>query len=311
MILGKLTHLDLRQQWQDEARNFTPWLSSEEGLSILGETLGMELELEDTEVYVGNYRADIVAKDTPSNDYVVIENQLSSTDHDHIGKLLTYAASFGAKTIVWIAKKIREEHRQALDWFNEITVQNVDFFGIEMELLQIADSPYAPNLKIVSKPNEWTRSIRAEKQKLTKGDTLKVEFWTSFNDYLQNNQVNINRRKPGAQHWYDIAVGRGGVHFALLLRTNKRDIACEVNMHDENAKRMYNYLFADKDDIERNIGNSLEWKELPEGKSSRIILRESMDPSDKSKWDEIFSWYVDTVSRYRKAFVPRIKRFKA
>ena len=120
MKLGQLKHIELREQWSDEARQFTPWLSSEEGLSLLGETLGMELELEDTEVYVGNYRADIVAKDSMSNQFIVIENQLSSTDHDHIGKLLTYAASFDAKTIVWIAKKVREEHRQALDWFCQV-----------------------------------------------------------------------------------------------------------------------------------------------------------------------------------------------
>ena len=153
MKLGKLKHINLRKQWEDEARDFTPWLASDEGMELLSEALGMELELFDTEVSVGNYRADIVAKDLISNQFVVIENQLSKTDHDHIGKLFTYSASFGAQTLVWISEKLREEHRQAIDWFNEITIKDVDFFGIEMELLQIGDSSFAPNLKIVSKPN--------------------------------------------------------------------------------------------------------------------------------------------------------------
>ena len=134
MTLSNLKRIELRKQWADEARDFTPWLSSEKGLVMLGELLGMELELEDTEVSVGSYRADIVAKDILSDQYVVIENQLEPTNHDHIGKLFTYAASFGASTLVWIAQKFREEHRQAIDWFNDVTVKEVDFFGIEIEL---------------------------------------------------------------------------------------------------------------------------------------------------------------------------------
>ena len=307
MSLGKLNRLDPRVQWSDESKDFTPWLASQAGLNLLGETLGLELESEDTEVYVGNYRADIVAKDAISNEYVVIENQLSSTDHDHIGKLLTYAASFEAGTVVWIARKFREEHRQALDWFNEITIKDVDFFGIEIELLQISDSPYAPNLKIVSKPNEWTRSVRSEKQSLTEGDTLKLEYWTSFNEYIGNNNLRINQRKAGAQHWYDITIGKSGVHFSLTLRTNKKDIACEVYMGDENAKYLFRHLYSAKDEIETIIGKDIEWKELPEGKSSRIVLRNSLDPTKKDNWENCFKWYTETVERFRNAFVKRIK----
>lgn len=128
MALGKLKQVELRNLWPDEEKDFTPWLSGKEGLTLLGEALGMELEVEDTEVFVGNYRADVVAKDTVTDEYVVIENQLALTDHDHIGKLLTYAASFDAKTIVWIAQNVREEHRQAIDWLNNITVKDIDFF---------------------------------------------------------------------------------------------------------------------------------------------------------------------------------------
>jgi len=310
MTLSKLVHVDLRNQWSDESKDFTPWLSSKEGLDILGETLGMELELEDTEVYVGNYKADIVAKDTISNEYIVIENQLSPTDHDHIGKLLTYAASFGASTIVWIAQKFREEHRQALDWFNEITVKEVDFFGIEIELLQIGDSPYAPNLKIVSKPNEWTRSIRSQKQYLSKGDTLKLEYWTAFNEYIEKEKKEIRVRRPRAQHGYDVAIGKSGVHFTLTLRISSKDLGCEVYMHDENAKDLFNYLLPKKDAIEAIIGDALEWHELPEGKASRIVLRKSLDPTDNNNWNDCFKWYADTVIKFKEAFVSRIKEFQ-
>jgi len=310
MKLGQLKHIELREQWSDEARQFTPWLSSEEGLSLLGETLGMELELEDTEVYVGNYRADIVAKDSMSNQFIVIENQLSSTDHDHIGKLLTYAASFDAKTIVWIAKKVREEHRQALDWFNEITVQDVDFFGIEMELLRIGDSPFAPHLNIVSKPNEWTRSVRSEKNKITEGGSLKLDFWSAFNDYIKSNNINIRVRKPHTGHWYDVAIGRSGIHISLTVRfVWGNDISCEIYIGTDNAKEFFQFLYEKKEQIESIVGETLEWKELPEGKVSRIVLRQKTDLNDRNNWDECFKWYVDTVNSFRKAFIPHIKRF--
>jgi len=308
MPLEKLKQVDLRTLWPDEEKNFTPWLSGKDGLALLGEALGMELELEDTEVFVGNYRADIVAKDTLSDCYVVIENQLSPTDHDHIGKLLTYAASFDAKTIVWIAQNIREEHRQAIDWLNSITVKDTDFFGIEIELLQIGDSPYAPNLKIVSKPNEWTRSIRGPKT-VTPGDNLKYEFWTAFNEYIKQNKINISVRTPSTQHWYDVTIGKGGVHLSLTLRPSMKDLGCEVYIGSENAKALFKYLQDDKEAIEKIVGGCLEWNELPEGKASRIILRQSIDPNIREKWDDCFKWYEDSVSKFREAFVPRIKKF--
>jgi len=306
MSLGKLEHVDLRKQWPDESKDFTPWLSSEEGLSLLGEAIGMELELEATEVTVGNYRADIVAKDTLSNQYVVIENQLETTNHDHIGKLFTYAASFNASVLIWIAGKHREEHRQAIDWFNEITFENVDFYGIEVELLKIGKSPLAPNIKIVSKPNESTRSVRAEKAKITEGGSLKVEWWTSFNGYIEDHSLDIRKRKPSVNHWYDVAMGKSGIHFTLQVRfTWGEDISCEVYIDD--SKDLFHSLHKEKNQIESIIGKKLEWNELPEAKASRIILRHKIDPNERNDWDKCFKWYADTLTKFREAFIPLVK----
>jgi len=308
-MLSKLERVDLREEWVDEAKNFTPWLGSNEGLALLGESLGMELELVDTEVYVGNYRADVVAKDILSEQNVVIENQLSSTNHDHIGKLFTYAASFDAQTIVWIAQTIREEHRQAINWFNEITVKKVDFFGIEVELIKIGDSPLAANFKLVCKPNEWTRTLRAQRQDMTEGDTLKLEYWTAFNEYNQSNNVNIRTRKPSAQHWYNIALGRGGFYFTLTLRTNHKDIGCELTLSCDDAKEMFDFFETNKDLIEKQIGAKLEWKKLPEGKSSRIIARKDLDPTDREQWVKIFFWYAEIADKFKQAFLPQLQAY--
>ena len=128
-------------------------------LEILGKEIGIDLEVEATEKHVGPFRADILCKDTINGNWVLIENQLEPTDHKHLGQLLTYATGLKAVTIIWIAERFTEEHRATLDWLNNITDETLNFFGIEVELWKIGDSPSAPRFRMVSKPNDWTKSI--------------------------------------------------------------------------------------------------------------------------------------------------------
>lgn len=158
--LGRLQKVDLREAWTSESSDFTPWLAQEENLKLLGETIGIELELESQETEVGPFRADILCKDTATNDWVLIENQLERTDHSHLGQLLTYAAGLNAVTIVWIAERFTEEHRAALDWLNERTDEKINLFGLEIELWRIATSPVAPKFNIISQPNDWSRTVQ-------------------------------------------------------------------------------------------------------------------------------------------------------
>lgn len=157
--LGRLTPVELRNIWSSEASDFTPWLAREENLSILGEVLGVDLELEAQEQAVGPFRADILCKKIGSGTWVLIENQLERSDHLHLVQLLTYASGLDAVTIVWIAATFTEEHRSTLDWLNRITDESFRFFGLEVELWRIGESPAAPKFNIVSKPNNWSRSV--------------------------------------------------------------------------------------------------------------------------------------------------------
>ncbi|MAF20884.1 MAG: hypothetical protein CMI55_04435 [Parcubacteria group bacterium] len=301
MKLEKLDHVRLREQWPDESKDFTPWIASNEGLELLGKKLEMELELCDTEVSVGNYRADIVAKDTSNDQYVVVENQLSPTDHDHIGKLFTYAASLGATTLVWIAETMREEHRKAIDWFNE-TSTGVNFFGIEFELLRIRDS-IAPYLNIVSKPNEWSRTVRAGRN-MTTMDFLKLEFWTAFNEYIKSDGIRINQTKPTAKHWHNISIGNANIHLVLRLRTVQKDLSCEMYIATENAKEVFNNLNTHMEEINSKFGCKLDWMPLPKRKASRIVKRGTIDPNDKENWPDCFKWYSESVTQFREIMVP-------
>ena len=157
--LGRLTRVDLRDIWTREADDFTPWLAREENLTILSETLGIDLELEAQEKAVGPFRADVLCKDIGTGTWVLIENQLERTDHGHLGQLLTYASGLEAVTIVWIAARFTEEHRSTLDWLNRITDESFRFFALEIELWRIGESPTAPKFNVVSKPNDWSRSV--------------------------------------------------------------------------------------------------------------------------------------------------------
>lgn len=195
--LGRLQKVDLREAWTSESSDFTPWLAQEENLKLLGETIGIELELESQETEVGPFRADILCKDTATNDWVLIENQLERTDHSHLGQLLTYAAGLNAVTIVWIAERFTEEHRAALDWLNERTDEKINLFGLEIELWRIANSPIAPKFNIISQPNDWSRTVQqAAAGEVSEHKQLQLRFWTAFREYMESKGASSGVRSP-------------------------------------------------------------------------------------------------------------------
>ena len=198
--LGRLQKKDPRELWESEAQDFTPWLAQEENLALLSEALNLGLELEKIEQNVGSFRADILCKDTYSNSFVLIENQLEKTDHGHLGQLLTYASGLETVTIIWISKEFREEHRAALDWLNEKTNQDINFFGLEIELWQIGNSSIAPKFNVVCKPNNWSRAISKSahngSDNFSELKLMQLEYWQGFRDVLSNSKIKLNIVEP-------------------------------------------------------------------------------------------------------------------
>src|SRR5947208_146288 len=215
-MLGTLEPVDLRTVWTDEARKLTPWLSKPENLERLSKALDLELELEGTEMLVGPFKADLVANETSTNSRVIIENQLEKTNHDHLGKIITYASGLDAKVIIWIAKEFSEEHRRAIDFLNENAAPNLRIFGIEIQLWRIGDSPAAPLFKVISSPNDYTSNIRViEEKQLTSTASLYLEFWTKFKEYCQKRRISLRLQKPQPQHWFTIAIARSNFTIGL------------------------------------------------------------------------------------------------
>ena len=223
-ILGLLEPVDLRTVWTTEADDFTPWLAEPNNLNLLGDAIGIGLELEAQEKNVGPFRADLLCKDTATDHWVLIENQLERTDHIHLGQLLTYASGLNAVAIVWISKTFTEEHRSALDWLNEITDDRFNFFGLEVELWRIGDSAVAPEFNVISKPNDWTRTVargasQVEAEALTPDRQLQLEFWAEFRRFLEGQELKFNPTKPRPQPWMNIALGRAGCRLQAVAST--------------------------------------------------------------------------------------------
>jgi hypothetical protein len=307
--LGKLESVPPRDYWQDEARDFTPWLAQEENLQLLSETIGIDLELTSTEAPVGAFKADILAKEVGTEDFVVIENQLEKTNHDHLGKLITYAAGLNAKAVVWVTAELTDEHRKALDWLNDISGEACAFFGLEVELWRIGNSSPAPKFNPVCQPNEWAKSITSsdEDREPTETKLLQFEFWRGLVDAAKIKGTFLRLRKPRPQHWYSLAVGRSRFHLSLTVNTQRQRLGCELYIRHKDSKQAFALLAADKVHIESELDAQLEWHELPHKKDCRIVQYRPGIVEDHANWPELHAWLLERVEAFYRTFSPRVK----
>lgn len=316
--LGRLERVSgIREVLPREATDFTPWLSRPESLSILSEALGMGpdgLELEASEMGVGRYYADIVCRDTGTADgaRVLIENQFGASDHDHLGKLLTYASGLKARTVVLIGEKIREEHRAALDWLNDITGEEHNFFACEVELWRIGDSLPAPRFNVVVQPNEWTRDIQHNLPGDAAPSELKLtylRYWEALNAMLEGATHPIRLRKPAAKHWMDCGLGKANAVLRIEISERENRIKIGIYLQGEPAKSWFAVLAAQRPDIENQIGEALDWNPLPDRQSSWIGLTlQDANPTNDADWPRQHGWLEKGLRRLHGTFSPRVKQ---
>ena len=305
--LGSLEPVDLRTIWPDEARDFTPWLAQEENLRRLSEALNLELELDRVEVAVGPYSADIVATDASSNTKVVIENQLEKTNHDHLGKVLTYASGLEARILIWIAKTFTEEHRQTFDYLNECTSGRLRLYGVEIEVLRIGNSIPAPHFRLVSSPNDYVAATHNATAELSETKSLYMEFWTGFRDYCRSHGETFSLQTPRPQHWYTVSIGRSGFSISLTASTMHGRLGCALYLRGPSAKHSFRALKNGQTEIESALG-PLDWQELPEKQDCRIVdYLKDFDPRSRVEWDRGFGWMKKRADEFRSVFAPRIR----
>ena len=309
--LGKLEKgFPIRQIWPEETE-FSAWLAEAEGLALLGDTLGMELHDAETEKSVGPFSADIVCQSAEGG-VVVVENQLEKTNHDHLGKLLTYSAGLESATVVWIATTFTEQHRAALDWLNAQTVQEVQFFGLEVGLWKIGDSLLAPQLRIVCQPNEWTRpgGGGAEGQKKTSPmNELAREYWREFLNFLktEGTTLPVGKLSPTKSPFLVISMGRTDFWLEPVITLNG-GIRAALGLHEW----AFNLLLEKKSAIQKEAEIEWEWKPQKGKNGPRIrFMNSGYDAKDRGQWPEQHQWLKDHLELLDKAFRRRIAKLKA
>ena len=288
--IGKLTKVDLREVWKNEASDFTKWLGKDENIAFLGDELGIDFQEVETEHPVGRFSADILATDSAGNK-VIIENQLEATDHDHLGKVITYAAGVDANLCVWIVKHAREEHRSAVQWLNEHTDMNVGFFLVEVSAVRIGNSDPAPLFKVVEQPNDWAKSVKPQSG-LSDSEKLKLAYWQSFKEAAEEDSAfmaKLKPQKPRAHYASDIAVGTSKYHLVLLVSPRDKYIGAELYI--PNDKEIFKSACEQLDVFEKHLGQPCTTGEG--GKVSYIMAkRTKSDISDTAQWAEFNEWHI-------------------
>jgi hypothetical protein len=307
--LSKLTKVDLREVWGHEAFEFTTWLAQKENLDVLSEEIGIDIKLIKTEANVGRFSVDILAEEESSGRKIIIENQLEDTNHDHLGKIITYAAGYDADIIIWLVKDARDEHKRAVDWLNEHTDENIGFFLMKLELWQIEGSNPAPKFDIIASPNEWAKTIKigSSGDSLTNTKLQQLDFWSKFKEYVRNNDKHIRLQTPRPQHWYDVSMGTSEAHIGLTVNSRENLIGCEVYI--SRNKPLFNFLREKREEIEKEIGEKIEWVDAQV--ASRIkINKEVSDVFNQNESENYYKWLYQKTVLFQRVFVKHIKQFK-
>ncbi len=308
MKLGKLQEIDIREVWKHEQYDFSKWLAGEENIQELGDTLNLSLTDVETEKFVGNYRCDILCKDELTGKVVLIENQLESTNHDHLGKIITYASGLDASVVVWIVASARQEHASAIEWLNKHTDDDLSFFLVEVHAYKIGNSDPAPQFKIIEQPNDFAKSVKAisKNSDLNDSERNRLEFWTQLNEILEERGKPFNKRKPTTDHWYSIAMGTSECQISIDLVNKEHKIRIGVWVTDN--KELFDKLFLNKAEIESACGFELDWHRLDNKKASLACTYiQGLDFDNHENYPELINKSIDTVLTMRKAFVPFIK----
>lgn len=244
-----------------------------------------------------------MGKDETSGITVIIENQLEATDHDHLGKIITYASGLDAKVVVWVVKEAKEEHRAAIEWLNNNTNKDINFFLIEIHAYKIGNSDPAPKFEVIEKPNDFVKrsKVKIDDGELNKSQGERLLFWEQFNQILVERGKPFNVRKATTDHWYDVAVGTSEAHIAIDLVNKDGNIVVELYINDN--KDLFDSLVGKKDEIEDNLGFTMTWDRLDGKKASRIKhYITGLNFDDHSNYDELMNHVIDVAVKMRDVF---------
>lgn len=309
--LGRLMSVDLREVWPSEPYSFTPWLAQPESLQFLAESLGLPgLELIRTEHQVDIFSADIVAKTADTGETVLIENQIERSDHTHLGQILTYAAGLDAAIIVWVVKRFTDAHRASLDWLNRITATEFAFFGVEVEALRIGESQPAPRFTVVSRPNDWSRQLRAASSRPDANPQALTlsEYWNGYESTAE--RVGAPTRPghtPVRDTNYVVKIGsQGQAYLGVYRAASSRSVGAYVGLYGPASQRLFENLHEQRLEIEAAFGGALQWQVRKEGSNYWIASEPLAAPAEPADWPRQHEWLAQTVKRMSDVIAPLV-----
>ena len=308
-MIGKLKKVPLREIWRDEAKDFTSWLS--ENIDALNESLELNLSVVEKEKSVGPFSSDIVAEDEQGT-VVVIENQLERTNHDHLGKIVTYLSNLDdAKMAIWISSNPVEEHRKAIEWLNEFTPEDVSFFLVKVEAVKIGESAPAPLFTVIAEPTELAKELGKEKKEFAERHHLRKDFWTMLLEKAKEKTNLLANLSPTIHHWIGAGAGKSGLGYNLVITKSYGSVELYLDRGRDYPtlnKERFDKLYKNKNQIEKIFGGKLSWERLDKRRASRISKKfEGYSLIDKEKWPEAQDKMIDGIIKLEKALKPFIK----
>lgn len=304
--IGKIRRVELREVWRHEARDFTTWL--EHNADVLSDALGVTIDNVEREQSAGSFSVDLVGEDESGN-AVVIENQLERSDHDHLGKLITYLAAFEAKTAIWVVAQPRPEHVGAITWLNESVAAN--FYLVKVEAIRIGDSPAAPLLTLITGPSAEAKQVGVQKQERAERHDFRHAFWEALLEQAAGQPHPHSGVSPSTETWIQAGSGRSGLHFIYGIRQHdaSAQLVIETPDADVNA-RIFESFLAERDAVEQEFGGQLEWNRV-EGRKRCFIgvtLPGGGYRSEEEAWPTIQAAMIDAMLRLERTFRLRISK---
>lgn len=307
---SELKQIPLNEIWKHEASDFTPWLA--ENIQKLGDALGIDLELTDTEASVGDFSLDLLAQIEGTSRTIVIENQFRQTNHDHLGKLFTYAGGNDASVVVWVSEKIRDEHRQALEWLNQRTDIETQFFGVVVELLQIDDSKPAINFKLVVSPNVEQKFNKQQRMAdLSPKHEKYRSFFEELNDELKEKHNFSKRGILATENRRNFSSGFAGIYYRVSFAQGNK-VRVDIRIYQgqcENRIQIFDTLEDRKQEITDKFESNLEWQRNADKQETFIIVsRDGSIDASEEELKEIRDWHITNLLKLKEVFQPEIER---
>ncbi len=308
-MIARIQIEPIREAFPKEAQNFTVWL--EENIEALTDRLGLQLSVVEREKPVGNFIVDLLCEDSAGRP-VIIENQLEKTDHDHLGKLLTYLVNLNASTAVWVTAEPRHEHKKVIDWLNEATPADISFYLVKVEAIRVGDSPMAPLFTVVTGPDPQAKAVGEKSKEWSERHHLHKEFWDQFIERSLGRTKLFANRTAGPENYLSCGIGKAGVEInaAIAYNTARAEIYIDFGKNEaEKTKRLFDALLKEKEKIESEFGGPLEWLRLDEKRAS--IIRKTMPfigLENREQWPAVQDAMIDACVRLDEVFRPRLEK---